>query len=114
AVLGVGQGGVERLVVEGGHVRGVESQSAELVEGRTVILTTATFLKGLVQIALKNYAAGRAGDFASIGLSEDLAKIGFRIGRLKTGTCPRLDSRTIHYHRLQVHNRTEPPPAFPF
>src|SRR5215468_6477998 len=114
ANLAVRQGSVERLIVENGYVRGVETQIAELFEARTVILTTGTFLKGLVHIGLKNYAAGRAGDFASIGLSEDLAKLGFRIGRLKTGTCPRLDSRTIDYSELEVQNGDEPPPAFSF
>src|SRR5215470_4274089 len=114
ANLAVRQGSVERVIVENGHVCGVETQIAEIFEARTVILTTGTFLKGLVHIGLKNYAAGRAGDFAAIGLSEDLAKLGFRIGRLKTGTCPRLDSRTIDYSELEVQNGDEPPPAFSF
>ena len=57
-----------------------------------MILTTGTFLKGLVHIGLQNYSAGRAGDFAAMGLSDSLAALGFRIGRLKTGTCPRLDA----------------------
>jgi tRNA uridine 5-carboxymethylaminomethyl modification enzyme len=79
-----------------------------------VILTTGTFLKGLVHIGLKNYSAGRAGDFAAMGLSEHLAQLGFRIGRLKTGTCPRLDSRSIDYSELEVQPGDDPPPPFSF
>src|SRR5262249_43104127 len=91
------QGSAERLIVEDSEVRGVETQIGEVFLGKKVILTTGTFLRGLIHIGLKNYAAGRAGDFAVEGLSEHLRTLGFRIGRLKTGTCPRLDSRTIDY-----------------
>jgi len=114
ANLTIRQGSVERLIVEDGMVRGVETQISEVFEGATVILTTGTFLKGLVHVGLKNYSAGRAGDFAAMGLSDDLARLGFRIGRLKTGTCPRLDSRSIDYSELEVQDGDEPPPAFSF
>lgn len=108
------QGSVERLLVEGGEVKGVESQIGELFYGRRVILTTGTFLKGLIHVGDKNYSAGRAGDFAAQGLSNSLRELGFRIGRLKTGTCPRLDGRTIDYSRLQVQYGDEPPIPFSF
>ncbi|HWJ40955.1 MAG TPA: tRNA uridine-5-carboxymethylaminomethyl(34) synthesis enzyme MnmG [Candidatus Limnocylindrales bacterium] len=114
ANLQVRQASVERLIVEDGAVRGVESQIGELFEAPTVILTTGTFLKGLVHIGMKNYSAGRAGDFAAMGLSEHLAQLGFRIGRLKTGTCPRLDARTIDYSALEIQPGDEPPPPFSF
>ena len=114
ANLHVRQASVERLIVEDGAVRGVESQMGEVFEGRAVILTTGTFLKGLVHIGMKNYSAGRAGDFAAMGLSDHLADLGFRIGRLKTGTCPRLDTRTIDYSALEVQPGDEPPPPFSF
>ena len=91
------QGSVEELLLSDGHVCGVQTQMGETIEGRTVILTTGTFLNGLIHIGEKNMAAGRAGDFASTGISEQLAALGFRVGRLKTGTCPRLDARTIDY-----------------
>src|SRR3984893_10248849 len=78
--LQIRQASVERLLVEGGRVRGVESQIGEIFEAECVILTTGTFLKGLVHIGLKNYSAGRAGDFAAMGLSDHLAQLGFRIG----------------------------------
>jgi len=114
ANLQVRQASVERLIVEDGAVRGVESQIGEVFEAPTVVLTTGTFLKGLVHIGLKNYSAGRAGDFAAMGLSEHLAQLGFRIGRLKTGTCPRLDAHTIDYSALEIQPGDEPPPPFSF
>ncbi|HUY17918.1 MAG TPA: tRNA uridine-5-carboxymethylaminomethyl(34) synthesis enzyme MnmG [Candidatus Binataceae bacterium] len=112
--LSIRQASVERLVVADGAVRGVESQIGEVFEAPAVILTTGTFLKGLVHVGLKNYSAGRAGDFAAMGLSEHLAALGFRIGRLKTGTCPRLDARTIDYSALELQPGDDPPPAFSF
>jgi len=114
ANLQVRQASVERLIVADGAVRGVESQIGEIFDAPAVILTTGTFLKGLVHVGMKNYSAGRAGDFAAMGLSDHLADLGFRIGRLKTGTCPRLDARSIDYSRLEVQPGDEPPPPFSF
>ncbi|MBI2089249.1 MAG: tRNA uridine-5-carboxymethylaminomethyl(34) synthesis enzyme MnmG [Deltaproteobacteria bacterium] len=108
------QASVERLVVERGEVKGVESQIGELFYGRKTILTTGTFLKGLIHVGNKNYSAGRAGDFAAQGLSDSLKELGFHIGRLKTGTCPRLDGRTIDYARLQVQHGDDAPIPFSF
>ncbi len=112
--LAIRQASVERLIVEAGAVRGVESQISEVFEARCVVLTTGTFLKGLIHVGLRNYSAGRAGDFAAMGLSDNLSHLGFRIGRLKTGTCPRLDGRTIDYSALEVQLGDVPPPAFSF
>ena len=112
--LTVRQASIERVVVEDGAVGAVESQIGELFEAPCVILTTGTFLKGLVHIGLRNYNAGRAGDFAVMGLSESLAQLGFRIGRLKTGTCPRLDGRTLDYSELEWQCGDVPPPPFSF
>lgn len=108
------QGSAERLLVENGSVKGVETQIGETFYGRRVILTTGTFLKGLIHIGETNYSAGRAGDFAVQGLSESLLALGFKVGRLKTGTCPRLDSRTIDYSNLQVQPGDDPPIPFSF
>jgi tRNA uridine 5-carboxymethylaminomethyl modification enzyme len=108
------QGCAERLVVEHGEVKGIETQIGEIFSAKRVILTTGTFLKGLVHIGLKNYSAGRAGDFSAEGLSGNLMELGFRIGRLKTGTCPRLDSRTIDYSLLEPQYGDEPPPPLSF
>ena len=112
--LQVRQASVERLIVEDGAVCGVESQIGEVFEAPAVVLTTGTFLKGLVHVGEKHFSAGRVGDFAAMGLSDHLRELGFRVGRLKTGTCPRLDSRTIDYSRLEVQPGDEPPPPFSF
>jgi tRNA uridine 5-carboxymethylaminomethyl modification enzyme len=108
------QGSVEGLLVENGFVTGVETQIGERFFGKRVILTTGTFLKGLVHIGDRNFSAGRAGDFAVQGLSECLAKLGFTVGRLKTGTCPRLDGRTIDYSKLEVQRGDDQPVPFSF
>jgi tRNA uridine 5-carboxymethylaminomethyl modification enzyme len=112
--LMVRQASVEGLIVESGAVKGVETQIGEKFYGRRVILTTGTFLKGLIHIGDRNYSAGRAGDFAVQGLSESLVNYGFKVGRLKTGTCPRLDSRTIDYANLAVQHGDESPIPFSF
>jgi tRNA uridine 5-carboxymethylaminomethyl modification enzyme len=108
------QGSVEKLLVKKDMIEGVETQIGERFLGRTVILTTGTFLKGLIHIGSRNYSAGRAGDFAVQGLSQYLADYGFNVGRLKTGTCPRLDARTIDFTRLQVQEGDCPPVPFSF
>src|SRR5918992_2111555 len=108
------QGSGEALIVENGEVKGIETQIGERFYGRRIILTTGTFLKGLVHIGDRNFSAGRAGDFAVHGLSESLAQLGFKVGRLKTGTCPRLNSRSIDYSKLQIQFGDEPPNPFSF
>jgi tRNA uridine 5-carboxymethylaminomethyl modification enzyme len=108
------QGSVERLLFKDGVVTGVETQIGERFDGRRVILTTGTFLKGLVHIGDLNFSAGRAGDFAVQGLSECLANLGFTVGRLKTGTCPRIDGRTIDYSNLQIQYGDDLPVPFSF
>ncbi|MGE5217421.1 MAG: tRNA uridine-5-carboxymethylaminomethyl(34) synthesis enzyme MnmG [Chloroflexota bacterium] len=112
--LTIRQGSVERLLVDDNEVRGVETQIGEEFFARKVILTTGTFLKGLIHIGDRNYSAGRAGDFAVHGLSESLVNLGFRAGRLKTGTCPRLDARTIDFNRLAIQPGDEHPIPFSF
>jgi tRNA uridine 5-carboxymethylaminomethyl modification enzyme len=112
--LMVRQASVEGLIVESDEVKGVETQIGEKFYSRRVILTTGTFLKGLIHVGDRNYSAGRAGDFAVQGLSEALVNYGFKVGRLKTGTCPRLDSRTIDYAKLAVQHGDENPTPFSF
>ncbi len=108
------QGSVEKLLVRNGSVEGVETQIGERFFGRRVILTTGTFLKGLIHIGDRNYSAGRAGDFAVQGLSQYLADYGFKVGRLKTGTCPRLNARTISFEQLQIQEGDASPIPFSF
>jgi tRNA uridine 5-carboxymethylaminomethyl modification enzyme len=112
--LTIRQGSVEKLLVTNGRIEGVETEIGEKFFGRTVILTTGTFLKGLIHIGSRNYSAGRAGDFAVQGLSQYLADYGFKVGRLKTGTCPRLDARTIDFSRLQIQEGDPEPVPFSF
>ena len=108
------QGSVEKLIIRDGEVKGVETQIGERFDGRRIILTTGSFLNGLIHVGDRNFSAGRAGDFAAHGLSESLADLGFNIGRLKTGTCPRLDSRSIDYSKLQIQIGDESPIPFSF
>ena len=108
------QGSVESLIVENGEIKGVETQIGERFFGLRIILTTGTFLKGLVHIGDRNFSAGRAGDFAVHGLSESLVNLGFAVGRLKTGTCPRLDARTINYSELVEQHGDVPPQPFSY
>ena len=112
--LTIRQGSVENLLVKNSIVEGVETQIGEKFFGRRVILTTGTFLKGLIHIGDRNYSAGRAGDFAVQGLSQYLAEYGFKVGRLKTGTCPRLHAHTINFGKLQVQEGDVSPIPFSF
>ena len=93
--LSIKQGTIEELLVEKGKIVGVATEEGITYRGKTVILTTGTFLKGLIHIGDQQYAGGRAGDKPSCGLSENLEKLGFQLGRLKTGTPPRIHRRSI-------------------
>jgi tRNA uridine 5-carboxymethylaminomethyl modification enzyme len=112
--LDVKQGLVDELIVEDGAVRGVITSIEERFFGRTVILTTGTFLKGLIHIGLNNFPGGRMGDPASNKLSDHLKALGLKIGRLKTGTTPRLDGRTIDFSKLTPQYGDDPPIPFSF
>jgi tRNA uridine 5-carboxymethylaminomethyl modification enzyme len=110
--LDVKQGLVERIIVEDGRVAGVEMNIGAQYPGRTVIVTTGTFLKGLIHIGLVNYPSGRAGEFPSVGLSDCLREMGFEIGRLKTGTPARLNGRSIDFSKMKPQPGDEPAPFF--
>ena len=112
--LTVRQASVEHLVVERGRVVAVETEIGERIQGRTVVLTTGTFLQGRIHVGAHSHAGGRAGDAAAVGLSASLAELGFRIGRLKTGTCPRLDRRTIDFSALPEQPGDPDPVPFSF
>jgi tRNA uridine 5-carboxymethylaminomethyl modification enzyme len=100
--LDIRQDMVDRLLVRDGKVCGVESRLHEQFLSKTVILTTGTFLRGLIHIGLDHFPAGRMGDPPSNRLSEQLIELGFEVGRLKTGTTPRLNNRTIDYRSLDI------------
>ncbi|MEK6560358.1 MAG: tRNA uridine-5-carboxymethylaminomethyl(34) synthesis enzyme MnmG, partial [Nitrospirota bacterium] len=105
---------VEKLIIRDGKVRGVETNLGIRYDSKAVILTTGTFLRGLIHIGLTNYPAGRAGEFPSVGLSEDLQRVGFTLGRLKTGTPPRLDARSIDFSVMTAQHGDEPPVPFSY
>ena len=105
---------VDDLILEGDRVAGVVTQSGVRFHARTVVLTAGTFLGGLVHIGLQNHRAGRAGDPASITLSERLRELALPVGRLKTGTPPRIDGRSIDYTRLEPQPGDTPVPVFSF
>ncbi len=112
--LHIRQAMVDRLLVKDGRIYGVETRIHEQIQGRTVVLTNGTFLRGLVHIGLDHFQAGRMGDPASVRLSEQLATLGFEMGRLKTGTTPRLNGRTIDYASLTAQPGDEIPKPFSF
>jgi tRNA uridine 5-carboxymethylaminomethyl modification enzyme len=110
--LTIKQGTVEKLLVEDGRVRGVVTSLGVAYGARAVIITTGTFLKGLIHIGFEQFQAGRAGEFPSVGLSDSLREEGLRLGRLKTGTPPRLDARSIDFSRTEPQWGDDPPIPF--
>ncbi|MEY3747528.1 MAG: hypothetical protein RL194_987 [Pseudomonadota bacterium] len=108
------QQAVDDILLEGERVSGVVTQLGLLFRAKAVVLTAGTFLGGLVHVGLKNYQAGRAGDPPSISLAARLREIGLPAGRLKTGTPPRIDGRTIDYSVMQEQPGDTPVPVFSF
>jgi len=99
--LEVRQGQAVRFLMSGGRVTGVEDQVGVRYEARAVVVTAGTFLRGLIHVGLSRQSAGRAGEFAAIDLSAALRELGLTLGRLKTGTSPRLRRSTIAYGELE-------------
>ncbi len=112
ANLGVIEGEADRLMVSHGRVTGIRlADGRELVAG-AVIVTTGTFLRGLIHLGEKNWPAGRVGEAPAMGLSESFERAGFTLGRLKTGTPPRLDGRTIDWSAVEMQPGDDPPEPF--
>jgi tRNA uridine 5-carboxymethylaminomethyl modification enzyme len=105
---------IEDLAIADGRVAGVIAASGETIRAGAVVLTTGTFLRGLIHMGETRIPAGRVGDAPSIGLSKTLYSLGFRMGRLKTGTPPRLDGKTIDWAALEVQHGDDPPSPFSF
>ncbi|KAF3984196.1 MAG: tRNA uridine-5-carboxymethylaminomethyl(34) synthesis enzyme MnmG [Methylococcales symbiont of Hymedesmia sp. n. MRB-2018] len=105
---------VADLMVEGDKVVGIKTQMGLDFFATAIVLTTGTFLGGLIHIGLENYSAGRAGDSASIALSERLRELPFRVDRLKTGTPPRIDGRSIDFDKLEAQHGDEILPVFSY
>ena len=108
------QQAADDLTLEGERVTGVVTQLGIRFEAAAVVLTAGTFLNGTVHVGLENYRAGRFGDPASISLAQRLREMALPVGRLKTGTPPRLDGRTIDYSKTQIQPGDDPAPAFSF
>ncbi len=105
---------VTEVLVKDRRVIGVRTKIGEEFGAKAVIITAGTFLHGLIHIGLTSFPAGRMGDPPSNALSECLKSLGFEIGRFKTGTCPRLDGRTIDYSKMEIQWGDYPPPLFSF
>ena len=96
------QDNVVDLLTDNGKVTGIVTQTGQVFHAKAVILTSGTFLNGLIHIGENNYGGGRSGERASVGISAALEGLGFEIGRLKTGTPPRVDGRSIDYSKLEI------------
>ena len=110
--LEIVEGEVEDLIVEAGRATGVVTTDGRRLSAGAVVLTTGTFLRGLIHIGERQIPAGRAGEAPSLGLSRRLEAAGLSLGRLKTGTPPRLDGRTIDYAGLDVQHGDDPAEPF--
>lgn len=108
------QGVVVKLIVENNKVAGVELQDSRKIQAKAVIVATGTFLNGTIHTGNQTFSAGRAGEPASIELAESLKSLNFPVGRLKTGTPPRLDGRTIDWDAFEKQSPDEKPVAFSF
>ncbi|HLX21822.1 MAG TPA: tRNA uridine-5-carboxymethylaminomethyl(34) synthesis enzyme MnmG [Usitatibacter sp.] len=108
------QSAVDDLIVEGDRVAGAVTALGVHFHASSVVLTAGTFLGGLVHVGLSNYRAGRAGDPASISLAARLRELSLPVGRLKTGTPPRIDGRTIDFSKLEEQPGDRPEPVFSF
>ena len=112
--LSLFQQAVDDVLVESNQVVGIATQLGVRIRARTVVLTTGTFLGGLVHVGMQKYRAGRAGDPAALTLAERLRELKLPVGRLKTGTPPRLDARTIDFSQLEEQPGDVPEPVFSF
>jgi tRNA uridine 5-carboxymethylaminomethyl modification enzyme len=114
AGLTIGEGTVDRLLTHAGAVAGVVTDRGDHIQAKAVILTSGTFLKGLIHIGLNRFPAGRAGEASAEHLSDCMRDLGFEVGRLKTGTPPRLDGTTIDFSVMVPQPGDDPPPPFSY
>lgn len=102
------------VVVEAGEIKGVKTSLGITVYGKKVVLTNGTFLNGLIHLGEKQFGGGRAGEKASTGITEDLIALGFNAGRMKTGTPPRVDGRSLDYSKMEIQDGDSFPGKFSF
>jgi len=112
--LTIFQQSVDDLVIEGDRVTGVVTQMGLVFSAKTVVVTAGTFLAGKIHIGMENYSAGRAGDPPSVNLSQRLRSLPFRVERLKTGTPPRIDSRSVDFTHLAEQWGDKPEPVMSY
>ncbi|UOB19327.1 tRNA uridine-5-carboxymethylaminomethyl(34) synthesis enzyme MnmG [Abyssalbus ytuae] len=105
---------VSGLIVKNGKIKGVKTSLGVKIYAKTVILTNGTFLNGLIHIGEKQFGGGRAGEKAATGITEDLIELGFEAGRMKTGTPPRVDGRSLDYSKMTVQPGDEKPEKFSY
>jgi tRNA uridine 5-carboxymethylaminomethyl modification enzyme len=114
AGLTIAEGTVDRLLTHAGAITGVVTDCGDHIQAKAVILTSGTFLKGLIHIGLNRFPAGRAGEASAEHLSDCMRDLGFEVGRLKTGTPPRLDGTTIDFSVMVPQPGDDPPPPFSY
>lgn len=112
--LTIRQAVIDSLLVENGRICGLVSSLEEIIRVKAVIVATGTFLNGLIHIGLKNFPSGRMGDVPSTSLASWFQEAGFDMGRMKTGTVPRIDANTIDYSKLEAQHSDQPPAHFSF
>ena len=112
AKLDVIEGEADELVIADGRVRGIRLADGRELSAGSVVITTGTFLRGLIHLGERNWPAGRVGEAPAMGLSTSFERIGFTLGRLKTGTPPRLDGRTIDWAAVEMQPGDDPPEPF--
>jgi tRNA uridine 5-carboxymethylaminomethyl modification enzyme len=110
--LDIKQATAEEILTEDNIVRGVKNAFGVVYDAQCVIVTTGTFLKGLIHIGHDTFASGRAGEFPSVGLSDSLLRLGLELGRLKTGTPARLDAKSVDFSRTEAQHGDDPPTPF--
>ena len=114
AGLTIGEGTVDRLLTHAGAITGVVTNHGDHIHAKAVILTSGTFLKGLIHVGLNHFPAGRAGEASAEHLSDCMRDLGFEVGRLKTGTPPRLDGATINFSVMTPQPGDDPPIPFSY
>jgi len=112
--LDLKQATVEGIIIERNKLKGVKTNLGEIYRGKCLVITPGTFLNGLIHIGLTNFPGGRIADFPSKELSESIRSLGLRMGRFKTGTCPRLDGKSLNLSKLQPQKGESQPLSFSF
>lgn len=102
------------LIVENGKIKGIKTGLGLPIYGKSVVLTNGTFLNGLIHLGEKQFGGGRVGEKAAFGITEDLIALGFEAGRMKTGTPPRIDGRSLDYSKMEVQDGDENPSKFSY